>query len=755
MFMRIGSLLLLGLVAGMAGSTATLDQSPHSEDWPAPHRVALLNGVNQLPIPGLPGPLAILTTNAFPVVAAPLGRAVNGPVVAASLWHQGRLVALGHDGYFGEEALAHPGASRLMLNAVRWSSGKESPRVGVLREPAVVEFLQKHGLPVTLTSEELTGAQLAEYDVLILNVARLANTAQIELVRGFVERGGGLIAASLGWGWLQLNPGNTLRDDHPGNRLLVPAGLAWLDGQFETRTGSFAAAPALPVLLSAPAALTALQQHESAVRILNETELAQAAATLQGVGPILPLDDQTLRPALEAFAAGGLKLVPTSRQPLKLPDQAIERLKLAQAVNQLMTAPPGATVAHPAADDFPGAVPASEPRVTRTVPVDTRVTQWHSTGLYAAPGEVLTVKLPAAAAGRGLRLRIGCHTDNLTGSDSWSRVPEITRTFELCAVETQAVNAFGGLVYVEVPRAQNLGEIAVIIGPAVPVPHFKLGVTDLAEWRETVRHYPAPWAELEGRYLTISLPSENIRQLDAPDKVCRFWDRVQEANAKLAALPQPRRDRFVLDRQISAGYMHSGYPIMAHLDQRDKVADIKALQQGNWGFFHELGHNHQSRDWTFAGAVEVTCNWFSMHAFEKVCELPRTGHEALQPASRERRMRQFFNRNSTFEDWQRDPFLALLVYLQLIEGFGWESYYQVLAEYQALPATERPRTDVDRRDQFLVRFSNAVGKNLGPLFAAWKIPVSTAARENIAHLPVWMPPDFPAPATEIGSPPAG
>lgn len=745
----------MGLVAGVVGSVANADQTAWAEDWAVSHRVNLLKGVSQLPIPGLPGPLAVLTTNAFPVVAAPLSRTVLGPVVAGALWGRGRVVVLGHDGYFGEETLAQPGAGRLMLNAARWSSDQASPRVVVLRERAVAEFLQKHDLPVTLISGDLTPASLADHDVLILNVARLAGTPQVELVRGFAERGGGLVAASLGWGWLQLNQGKTLLNDHPGNQLLLPAGLAWLDGQFETRAGFFTAASELSVLLSAPAALMAVQQHESAVRILNETELAQAAATLQGVTTILPFQDQTLRPSLEAFAAGGLKLVPTSRQPLKLPDQAIERLKLAQAVNQLMTASPEATAAHPAADDFPGAVAASAPRVTRTVQVDTGITQWHSTGSYAAPGEVLTVTLPVSASGLGLRLRIGCHADNLTGNDSWSRVPEITRTFELRAVETQAANAFGGLVYVEVPRALNLGEIAVMIGQVVPAPHFKLGVTDLAEWRETVRHYPAPWAELEGRYLTISLPAEDVRQLDAPDEVCQFWDRVQEANAKLAALPQPRRDRFVLDRQISAGYMHSGYPIMAHLDQRNKVADMNALRQGNWGFFHELGHNHQSRDWTFAGTVEVTCNWFSMHAFEKVCGLPRTGHDALHPASRDRRMRRFFQRDSTFEDWQRDPFLALLVYLQLIEGFGWESYYRVLGEYQALPATERPRTDADRRDQFVVRFSNAVGRNLGPLFAAWKIHVSPTARERIAHLPEWMPPNFPPPSSESGSPPAG
>jgi len=40
---------------------------------------------------------------------------------------------------------------------------------------------------------------------------------------------------------------------------------------------------------------------------------------------------------------------------------------------------------------------------------------------------------------------------------------------------------------------------------------------------------------------------------------------------------------------------------------------------GVWGLFHELGHNHQSADWTFAGAGEVTVNLFTLYIFDKVC----------------------------------------------------------------------------------------------------------------------------------------
>ena len=79
------------------------------------------------------------------------------------------------------------------------------------------------------------------------------------------------------------------------------------------------------------------------------------------------------------------------------------------------------------------------------------------------------------------------------------------------------------------------------------------------------------------------------------------------------------------------------------------------------------------------------------------------------------------------------------MYLQLLEGFGWEPLKRVIAEYRGLPAAAHPQTDQEKRDQWMVRYSRTVGRNLGPFFAAWGVPVSAAARASIAALPAWMP----------------
>ncbi len=436
---------------------------------------------------------------------------------------------------------------------------------------------------------------------------------------------------------------------------------------------------------------------------------------------------------------------PSAKQPWKRAGLEDQFAAYRGQIHKLMVLPPESVRAYPAAVDFPGAPPADAPRVERTVVVDTQVPRWHSTGLYAAPGEIITATVPAGAVGGKLRLRIGCHKDLLWSEKiaAWKRVPEITRNFEITGTVTRAANAFGGPVYIEVPPDCKLGVVSVRIQNAVAAPLFELGKTDLAAWKVDLRNAPAPWAELVGNNLAISMPSANVRRLDNPDEVLKFWDRVVAAEDEFSG--QTNRtspERFVLDRQISAGYMHSGYPIMAWLDQANKVADLGALEMGNWGFFHELGHNHQRPDWVLAGTTEITVNIFSMYCFEKVCGLPRHGHNAMNDASREKNLKAYFGDPN--DTWTSKPFTGLIFYDQLVDGFGWDAFHKIIIEYRDLKNSERPKNDDEKRDQWLVRFSNITGKNLGPFFEAWRIPTSAAARHSITNLPVWLPePDFP------------
>ncbi|MHC5033119.1 MAG: M60 family metallopeptidase [Planctomycetota bacterium] len=702
--MRLWFLFLL-LGGGIAAAEPTWEK----------HAAALRQDVKAIGVAGVPGPLCVLGDDAFPVVVA-LANRRPVPIVAAATYGRGRLVAFGHGGYLGR-VLETADTGRLLRNAVGWAG--RGKRVGVLRNKYVRDFLE---------AEALEGGdwmrRMHKLDVVVADGSRLTDEEVTTLYR-FVLRGGGLITATLGWGWRQLNPGKDLATGNPGNRLCAPMGITWGDGYIQVPADKrIRIEAALPRMVHAGWALDALQKKRRVDRPLAVYTLARCIADL-------PPADPYLLPRLRRLRKKGTRLPPLDD------GDALAKVVLALDLHESRHLPPEKIRAHPAADVFPGDVAKSAARVTRRIHVDLAVPRWHSTGLYAPPGEVVTVRAPV---GKKLKLRIGAHTDRLWDKPKWRRAPELVRVFPLRNPATRAASAFGGLVYVDVPSL-GAGTTEVWIEGAVEAPYFVLGATDPKQWREEIRARPAPWAELATRKVILTLPAEVVRGLDDPTPLLRFWDEVMDACADLAARPRARAypERYVTDEQISAGYMHSGYPIMTHLDAAPRFVDLAALRaKGDWGMFHEMGHNHQARDWTFQGAGEVTCNLFTLYVLETVCP-KASGHKAVSEQATRDWIEAYAAAGRDFSMWKRKPFLALVMYRQLKDAFGWEAFKKVFAEYRSLARHERPKTEAEKRDQWLVRFSRAVGRDLGPFFDSWAIPVSEGAKKSVAHLPAWMP----------------
>jgi enhancin-like peptidase M60 family/peptidase M60-like protein len=710
----------------------------------------LLKGVARIAAPGIPGPLSTFGKDAFPVIAVASDGETREPVVVAARVGRGRVVCLGHTGYLSPQAFESGDTGQFVANALRWVANKPKAtvsqlRIGTLHLETTAKWLREHNVPAgELASFDQRA--LKACDVVCVQASRLRDPQQRKAIRAYVASGGGLLTADLGWGWQQLNPGKNLTNDHPGNQLLADAGIVWCDGYLKkSPDGDFAVDEPPSPLTHAGRALEAIAVLDSRPSSLSDSDVRQAVAVVSRAVRSIPSHDSLLLPklaALEKKHAGSL--VPSKQQPItwKTP---LARLLLTLQLVHLRSVPCEEIVAHPAATAFPGTVKASVARVLRTVTIDTSVPQWHSTGLYAAPGEVVRVKVPRDAAGKKLWVRIGAHNDRLWGKDRWNRCPEVCARFPVDAEKTEAANAFGGPVYIEVPRNCSLGPVEVEIEGAVEAPCFVLDETETDLWRSEIRRREAPWAELAGKKIILTVPFSVVRELDDPAELMRFWDRVADACAELAARPieRERPERYVVDVQISAGYMHSGYPIMTHDDVAATMVDLsKLMNQGHggvWGFCHEIGHNHQSGDWTFSGTGEVTVNLFTLYVLDRVCGTPPHEARDVLGARRKALLKKYRDSGSSFDQWKRDPFLALIMYVQLQEAFGWEAFQKVFAEYRDLPQDERPKTDDDKRNQWLVRFSRTVGHDLGPFFQSWGVPTSADARRSIKDLPEWTP----------------
>ncbi|MBI5683989.1 MAG: hypothetical protein HZC54_02815 [Verrucomicrobia bacterium] len=707
---------------------------------------ALLEGVREIAAPGAPGTLCVFGDAAFPVVIGKTGKESSGPVVGAARVGNGRVVAFSHNGYFGTEALGTADTAAFMVNVTRWVAGdrKLAPgaklHVGLYRKGGLTEFFEKHGFKAS----DVDLRRLNSVQVLVADAHSISDK-DVETVAKFVQGGGGLITGSCPWGWAQLNPGKDLKVDFPGNKLLVPMGMVWGDGTTE-RTGSrgFTAGERPPTTAHAGLALHYTLEHLAGRFQLSEDDVNQASATITAAARALPPDDATFLPKLAKLSGDDrAKVLPMPKTPIKKSDLS-QRLA---ATFQAMTAkilPPEQVKEHPAAKIFPGEVPANTPRIVRSLMLDTTVPAWHSTGLYAPAGGVVTVEIPESAAKKKLWLRIGAHSDSLWNLDKWDRFPEISTRVQLAKPVTKAGSMFGGLIYIEVPEKCELGDVAVKVSGAVAAPYFVLGKTKQTDWKDRLRKEPAPWAELECSKVIVTVPSSVVRTLDDPEALMKVWEQMVALEDDLAgtAAERKRPERVVCDQQISAGYMHSGYPIMAWMDQIKNFTSKEALLNGNWGIFHELGHNHQSGHWTFEGAGEVTCNIFSMLVFDKLCGVkPAKGRVSLEKV--DEYYRKHAASGKSFEQWKKDPFLALAMYVQLQDAFGWDAYKKVFAEYRAGSKDELPKNDDEKRDQWMVRFSKVVGKNLGPFFQTWGVPVSQPALDEIKNLPAWMPPHFP------------
>ncbi|MCX6925827.1 MAG: hypothetical protein NT154_21865, partial [Verrucomicrobia bacterium] len=118
-------------------------------------------------------------------------------------------------------------------------------------------------------------------------------------------------------------------------------------------------------------------------------------------------------------------LVISTAKPLSAKEKKLREAVFSRC-QEILNAPAGKYGAHPSAAVFPGPVAKDAPRISKTLKLkhvpppaemmplikpleysDPFSATLYSTGLYAAPGEVITVQVPAGLTGK-LEVQIGC-----------------------------------------------------------------------------------------------------------------------------------------------------------------------------------------------------------------------------------------------------------------------------------------------------------------------------------------------------------
>uniref|UniRef100_A0A8C6U4B0 Peptidase M60 domain-containing protein n=1 Tax=Neogobius melanostomus TaxID=47308 RepID=A0A8C6U4B0_9GOBI len=681
----------------------------------------LLQGVSEFDISGgtfseilVHGPLS------FPISTSPEGRAV----IAGGYYGEGRVVVVSHEGRLGSEKLA-----LFWSNVIHWLDAGRNGVIGVEANNAF-NILKKSGLNCQKTG---FNPDLSVF------VRTVYGGDHIEEIKEFVAEGGGLLIGGHAWYWAQSHPGQNYLTEFPGNKILNPMGLTLLSG---TVGGGLYKAPepsnAIKDNYHFRHILYRFARHVTDSKDITPHEEKCLGKLGMDCASFLHMDNynhcsfiQLVSMLTDILKKTGMPQV-SEKCPVKSPKDHL-LLSLATEVYKVC----------PNKEELLGYLIKDNPLLPAIYNHKVKVTvntaggeEWVSTGLYLSPGMRTYMSMPAEIIKNGWKVQVGCQTDRLS-SKELKRAPSVHERFPVTSEMMQVHNLWGGLIYLIAPPHTNVTGAEVVVQVGVPVPYYKSGETSLPDW-QILRTAPSPWAELEFENIILTVPSDVVRNLERPDELAALWDRIMRAIADLAAVPHKfkRKERFVCEVQISYGWMHAGYPIMAHrASAAEMVSVTNATTKGLWGPVHELGHNQQRGCWEFPShTTEATCNLWSVYVHETVLNIPREkAHEQMQLKNRNKRAESYAKNGRKLNEWQM--WMALETYMQLQDRFGWDAFKKVFAAYHSMSGF--PKDNKGKMNLYAVTFSETVGMDLTGFFKAWGWPLEGGTEKKVSKLPAW------------------
>lgn len=407
---------------------------------------------------------------------------------------------------------------------------------------------------------------------------------------------------------------------------------------------------------------------------------------------------------------------------------------------------------HRSSDLTYGSISPSAPRLTKVVDIDTSIGRWHPTGLYAAPGELVTVEVPSDFVGRSFMIKINANWDVLERLNSWERFPDVHWEFGIEKEIIEVANPFGGVIFIDLggndgfSSPPNLGIAQIKISNAIEHPYFVLGVHSDTEWGKRLKKKPAPYCVLTSNKLIIVQKASDCELLTNPTELMTWWQKVVTLQDDLAGRLDQRTSPELInvDVQLEWGIGHAGYPIQAYDKYWGNLADYNALvTEGSWGDFHELGHNHQREWWTLSGDIEVTVNIFSVYCMRTLAPKSQDSFKwTMDPVKVMQMSIKALSSGQSYVDISSVG-LRLAFWIQLIDGFGVEVMAAVFRGYEedyGANPSHGPSNDFDKMSEWLKRFSLVTGHDLTQFMVdTWGLQVSTGSADVLKDLPNWMP----------------
>jgi len=181
------------------------------------------------------GPVFGVDPSWVPIVGGDEDTSQPSVFAMARSFGNGRVVLVGHDGLVSESGLGTLDNAKLVRNMLNWLKQTNALNIGYTTGHGewqtalpLQQVLTNTQATIAATPAPITSQGLDTLSVLIVGNAWGQFTAQeVESVRQFVNKGGGLLLLGLGWSWRSYNPATPMTN-YPMHVIAAPYGGRWL-----------------------------------------------------------------------------------------------------------------------------------------------------------------------------------------------------------------------------------------------------------------------------------------------------------------------------------------------------------------------------------------------------------------------------------------------------------------------------------------------------------------------------------------------
>ena len=441
-------------------------------------------------------------------------------------------------------------------------------------------------------------------------------------------------------------------------------------------------------------------------------------------------------------------------------------------------------VAYEFSEIYPGPVASNAPRVSDAqVTVDANFNilpgarlssdlsdTKRPTGYYAAPGELVTITIPASIVNKGFTAMIGAHDRDHSNLSATNRFVRMSKDFALNQITTQIISPFGGGVYIKFPEGTQEGDVAIKIDGAVKSPYLSTRSSypsSPTEWEADLGMAYVQWVDMESDKFMMTLPLDHVKNIDYSQHplIMDRTDEMMDAYRYIGGRPYDRNrsQYFLIDSRLPNNAFGTGYPqVIGEYSAPFAPYDLKYYyptiliepdfyKSSFTTTLHEYGH--LAKHPTLNNEVESIVNLIAVYFFNEYHNVDLDTafkyslHEefTLEGANMDWMVSSNFRNNLPMScdpsmadhncDELRYQHRSWAKYVEMADLFGWQSVHNMNKAIYEVWKLEANYDYYTPSDDIIRAACEANCTNLMPLLHFWGLQPSSQLKAELDYLP--------------------